>query len=204
MADPCIEIIAVAHQRLGELRVFVQSILNQTSTNWKLNVIHDGEDADFISTMEPFASQAPNQIEYSCTPQRYNDYGHSLRTIGLHAAKGDFILLTNADNYYIPRFIEFITEAVIDVQPDIVIYDMIHSHANPGTRQQPAYSFFPTRYAVNDIDMGAAVIRRDLAQQAGFVDNSYAADAVFFEDVVMIKKDETRICKINRVMLVHN
>tara|TARA_E500000178_G_scaffold288304_1_gene290850 strand:- start:169 stop:378 length:210 start_codon:yes stop_codon:yes gene_type:complete len=41
------EVIAVAYQRFGELKVFVQSWINQTEKNWKLHVIHDGDSKNF-------------------------------------------------------------------------------------------------------------------------------------------------------------
>ncbi len=201
---PCIEIIAVAYQRYGELRVFVQSILNQTAGNWRLQVIHDGPDEHFDRIMAGHAAEAEGRIAYSHSATRFNDYGHSLREIGLARAEGDYVLITNADNYYIPRFVEFCTKAVADTSADIVMYDMVHSHENPGLRKLPAYSYFQTEYSINNIDMGAAIVRRTIAQQAGFADKSYAADAVYFEKVAMVKKEQTRLCKINRVMLVHN
>ena len=43
-----IHVISVAFERLGELKVFVQSWLNQTENNWKLTVIHDGKNADLL------------------------------------------------------------------------------------------------------------------------------------------------------------
>ncbi|MGB1153670.1 MAG: hypothetical protein ACPG4F_05815 [Paracoccaceae bacterium] len=42
------EVIAVAYKRFGELKVFVQSWINQTEKNWKLHVIHDGDSKNFI------------------------------------------------------------------------------------------------------------------------------------------------------------
>ncbi|MEN3111119.1 glycosyltransferase family A protein [Uliginosibacterium paludis] len=203
-AQTCIEIIAVAHLRYGELRVFVQSILNQTAGNWRLQVIHDGPDESFDRIMAAYQAEAPERIRYSHTGTRHNDYGHSLREIGLARAEGDYVLITNADNYYIPRFVEYCTKAVSDTGADIIMYDMVHSHENPGQRTLPAYSYFQTQYSINNIDMGAAIVRRTIAQQAGFADKSYAADAVYFEKVALVKREKTTLCKINRVMLVHN
>jgi glycosyltransferase involved in cell wall biosynthesis len=204
MKQPRIEIIAVAHRRLGELKVFVQSILNQNRQNWTLKVIHDGPDAEFESAMRRFAKESANRISFFCTPTRYNDYGHSLREQGLEQASGDFILLTNADNYYAPRLVEFVTEAIEQTTPDAVMYDMIHSHDNPGGRGTPAYSFFSTEYGRLQMDMGAVVVRRELAMQAGFPDKSHDGDATYFERVARIKGQATAVCKIKRVLMVHN
>ena len=47
-----IHVISVAFERLGELKVFVQSWLNQTENNWKLTVIHDGKNDKFNEIMD--------------------------------------------------------------------------------------------------------------------------------------------------------
>lgn len=137
-----IHAIAVAFQKFGELKVFVQSWLNQTHSNWLLTVIHDGPDEEFDAIMQEYKRQAPDKIEYYATKTRFNDYGHSLRELGLGDIKGEYVLLTNADNYFIPKAVEFLNAALTQNQPDVVMFDMVHSHDRPGGRDLPAYSFF--------------------------------------------------------------
>ena len=38
---PKIHVIAVAFEKLGQLKIFVQSWINQTKENWILTVIHE-------------------------------------------------------------------------------------------------------------------------------------------------------------------
>ena len=205
-----VHIIAVAYKKYGELRVFVQSWLNQSDRNWILTVIHDGHDDEFIQIMKYFTALEPDKIDYKCTDIRFNDYGHSLREIGLHSARGDYVLLTNADNYYIPKALEFINAALLEHKSsnvDVVMFDMVHSHSNPGRRKLPAYSFFEVSYQRESIDMGAAIVATDLAKKAGFSDKSFAADAAYFESVASKKNaggEKLYIIKIPSVLLIHN
>jgi len=205
-----VHVIAVAYKRYGELRVFVQSWLNQSDRNWILTVIHDGHDDEFIQIMKYFTALEPDKIDYKCTDIRFNDYGHSLREIGLHSARGDYVLLTNADNYYIPKALEFINAALLEHKSsnvDVVMFDMVHSHSNPGRRKLPAYSFFEVSYQRESIDMGAAIVATDLAKKAGFSDKSFAADAAYFESVASKKNaggEKLYIIKIPSVLLIHN
>ena len=205
-----VHVIAVAYKRYGELRVFVQSWLNQSDRNWILTVIHDGHDDEFIQIMKYFTALEPDKIDYKCTDIRFNDYGHSLREIGLHSARGDYVLLTNADNYYIPKALEFINAALLEHKSskvDVVMFDMVHSHTNPGMRKLPAYSFFEVSYQRESIDMGAAIVATDLAKKAGFSDKSFAADAAYFESVASKKNaggEKLYIIKIPSVLLIHN
>jgi len=196
-----IEVIAVAYKRLDELKIFVQSWLNQTESNWTLTVIHDGFNENFIKIMEGFSEESPKKIRYKCTKIRHNDYGHSLREIGLKGASGDFVLITNADNYYIPKALKFINDAIewassLNKFPDVLIFDMVHSHSNPGNRKSLSYSYFKVQYERNRIDIGAAIVSTSLARMAGFQDKSYSADASYFEEVgKKIVGGEAKNCK---------
>ena len=203
-AMPQFEVIAVAYQRFGPLKVFVQSWLNQTAPNWRLRVIHDGPDAEFVRILDGYAQQSAGRISYAQTPERYNDYGHTLRDQGLKEARGDYVVLTNADNYYIPRCVEFLTEAARETSADVLLFDMIHSHERPGGRPIPSYSYFQTQYSRLNIDIGAAAVRADLARASGFPDRSHDGDATYFENVAKIKGGAVSVCKLPRVLLVHN
>ena len=205
-----INIIAVTHERHGELKTFVQSIINQSQENWTLHIIHDGYNKIFVKIMKKFISENSSKISYECSNVRFNDYGHSLREIGLKKADGDYVLITNADNYYVPKTLNFINQVIHSYttpKPDVVMFDMIHSHENAGKTKAPSYSYFKVGYKRNRIDMGSALVERHLAQRAGFDDKSYAADASYFEKILdeKNKSDEKLfVVKIPRVLLVHN
>ena len=204
-----LSIVAVSFQRLGELKVFVQSVINQTHKNWMLHVLHDGQNDDFCNIMENYKRDHPAQITYECTDTRFNDYGHSLREVGLEKATGEYVLITNCDNYYAPKALEFINNAVAhsEKKPDVVMFDMVHSHRNPGGRIAPSYSFFEVFYKRRSIDMGAAIVETSLAKKSGFSDKSFAADATYFENVHKTKLESGSgliVTKIPRVLLVHN
>jgi Glycosyl transferase family 2 len=199
-----IEVLAVAHRRYGELKVFVQSFLNQTAENWRLSVYHDGPDDRIAAVMQPFLEQAQERVALTVTERRYDDFGHSLREIGLRSVACQYVLITNGDNYYVPRFVEIVTRAIEQTDADVVLYDMIHSHARPGGRPLPPYSLFETSYSRRNIDVGSAVVRAELAKAAGFRDKSHDGDATYFEDVARIKGAPLRICKVPQVLFVHN
>jgi glycosyltransferase involved in cell wall biosynthesis len=205
MKHQTIEIVAVAYQRFGELMVFVQSILNQSKKNWRLTVIHDGPSEEFNSIMERYKNQEPELISYCSTSSRYNDYGHSLRSIGIQRATSEYLLLTNADNYFIPRALEYLGQAVECSGADVVMYDMVHSHRSPGRRLLPEYSYFKTVYERGGIDISAAIVKTSIARGVGFRDRTHDGDATYFEDVARsVSPAALNVVKINRVLFVHN
>ena len=107
-----IHVIAVAYEKFDFVKTFVQSMLNQSKKDWILTVIHDGPNKEFDQIMESYKKILPNNINFENTSKRYNDYGHSLREMGLKNILGDYVLLTNADNYFVPGAIEILTEAL--------------------------------------------------------------------------------------------
>ena len=198
-----IHIIAVAYEKFEFLKTFMQSLINQSNKNWILTIIHDGPNKEFNDIMESYKKILPENINYESTNERYNDYGHSLREIGLKKILGDYVLLTNADNYFVPKAIEILTETLrkSDNNIDVIIFNYVASHHN--------YITFNTSFKRHLIDISSAVVRRELAEKSGFKDKSYDGDATYFENIAkvnqQIKKNKKLIIyKVNRTLLVHN
>lgn len=200
---PKISIIVVAYKRYKEIAVLIHSFLAQTVQDFKLHIIHDGYDGRMDKLLKPYKKQYPHLIDYEFTKHRYNDYGHSLRDIGIQKATGDYILLTNDDNYYCPKFVEYMNAALKEEQADVVLFDMIHSHSNPGGRAQPPYCFFETAPQRFSVDIGCFIVRTPLAKQVGFRDKTHDGDATYFEDIMGLVPTP-HLIKVPRVLLVHN
>ena len=128
---------------------------------------------------------------------------------GLKQSTGKYTILTNADNYFIPKAVELLSAKLEEPQkrakdaPDVIIFDMIHSHNNPGGRRQPLYNYFPVKFKPYRIDVSSAAVKTELAQAAGFRDKSHDGDQTYFRDISKLKKKLT-IAKVDSVLLVHN
>ena len=211
LQEPCnsswtVDIVCTSYDRIGPLRVLVQSILNQSDDNWNLHVIHDGPSQAFseLSNDDLFVRNAA-RLKMECSKKRFNDYGHSLREIGLSSSKGDYVLITNDDNYYVPHMLRAVNHAIARHQPDIVMFDMIHSHEFPGGRLHESYQFFPTHFALNEIDMGCVLVRGALARSVGFGSKRYSADWDYFSACASSPDcKDVKLVKIPKVLFVHN
>lgn len=200
-----VEVICSAYQRFSSLRVLIQSFLNQTDTNWKLHVLHDGPSREFNDLADSYLSDHSGCLRFSSSEKRFNDYGHSLREIGLRESTGDYVLITNDDNYYVPVYMHLMNMAIERCSPDLIIYDMVHSHEFPGNRIQESYAFFPTAFMKNSLDMGAGLVRGDLARKSGFGDRGFAADWDYFSSVAYAARNsQMEIIKIPKILFVHN
>ena len=199
---PSLSIVCVSYKRYKEINVLIHCFLSQTIQNFNLHILHDGPDPVMEKILKEYADKYP-EITYEFTEKRFNDWGHSLRSIGLQKAIGDYVLITNDDNYYSPKFIEIMFEPIQKNNADIVVCDMVHGHANPGSTKQLANCFFETGFSRGYIDIGCFIARTSLAKQAGFNDRSFSADGAYFEDILKLRKDLS-ISKIKRVLFVHN
>ncbi|HEX2878585.1 MAG TPA: glycosyltransferase family A protein, partial [Polyangiaceae bacterium] len=79
-------VVCVSYKRYREIHVLINSLLSQTLQNWKLLIIHDGPDAQMEAEVKPYLERYPDLIRFQCTETRYNDYGHTLRKMGIEAA----------------------------------------------------------------------------------------------------------------------
>jgi Glycosyl transferase family 2 len=103
---PLFSIIMVHFQGANSHPIFMrgyESLAAQTFKDYEILCYHDGP------LLDP-AAQFP--LPVTCTPQRHNDWGHSLRHAGILAATGDYILHFNADNILYPDALQQIAEAI--------------------------------------------------------------------------------------------
>jgi len=200
---PELTVVCVSYKRYVQIPVLIHSFLSQTVQSYKLLILHDGPDERMRLLLEPYRLQYPGKIEVVFTEQRYNDYGHSLRDMGIRMVDTPYLLITNDDNYYAPKFVEFMVPPMKARQADIAMCDMIHSHDHPGCRPQPSYRPFETRPARGSVDIGCFIARTDWAQRVGFRDKSHDGDATYFEDLLACAEKPT-VLKVERTLFVHN
>lgn len=203
MTEKEITIVCVAYKRYREIHILINSIICQTLDNWKLTIIHDGPD-DKMNKILGHYKRENNNIDYMFTDKRYNDYGHSLRDIGIRKANTEFLLLTNDDNYYMPVFLEYMFQSIRANELDLILCDMIHSHNNPGIYMQQPYELFKAFPKKHYTDIGNFIVKTKIAQDVGFRSREFDADGVFIDDIMTRYSNKIRVGKINNVLFVHN
>lgn len=103
---PRFSIVVVHYQGVNPHDVFlrgIRSLQAQTFRDFEILCYHDGPllepDVDFT-------------VPVTCTEIRHDDWGHTLRDIGIREAKGDYIVHFNADNILYPEALEVISEEI--------------------------------------------------------------------------------------------
>jgi hypothetical protein len=133
------------------------------------------------------------------SPECNGNYGHPNRKYMLETIpyeEGDFVLITNDDNYYVPQFVEQMLSACL---PDtgFVLCDCLHSYDH--------YDYFSAETAECKIDMGEFIVRLDIAKEVGFTHDHHSADGAYaVECVLKCLERKLGIRKIARALFIHN
>ncbi len=177
--------------------LLVLSLREQTYKNWELVLVHDGP-ADDLDEISKSVIAGDSRIRFIESKVRANDWGHTPRQIAFEELRktdsGDFLVVTNSDNYHVPGFIEKMLEH-FDDSIHAVYCDMIHEY----------YSWrnFETRLEYSFIDCGCVMARSGTALKAGWNDNTYEGDWKYVAD--LINNCGTRaIRKVKATLFIHS
>jgi hypothetical protein len=118
---PLFSIVVVHYQGVNSHETFLrgyESLMAQNFDDFEVLVIHDGPLLDPSVT---FPCPVTN------TPDRHNDWGHTLRDLGIRSAKGEYIIHFNADNVLYPNALEELANEIARpprlIDPQGRIYD---------------------------------------------------------------------------------
>jgi hypothetical protein len=179
----------------------ISSLLLQTHTHWRLLLIHDGPNNTGLKNLIP----ADHRVAYVETKDRLGNWGHGWRHWALEKlrdnrgeyAKTDQVVVTNADNYYAPVFIEKMLEG-FEIPGAVATYcdKMVHSYVN--------WEILQVRMEQGHVDCGGVMIRKEAACKAGWRDTiSHSSDWTFINDVLKAN-NMSNFIKIPGCLFIHN
>lgn len=192
-----LQVIAVAYQRPKEIKVLISSFIVQTNPHWLLYIIHDGATPKEITDV---VTEFQDKRLILCESKiRKGKWGHPNRKMMLDkipCEPDDPILLTNDDNYYVRTFVDKMLTGMTKAV-GMIHCDMLHSYTD--------YGIFKTQPRISGIDMGAFVVRADIAKKVGFNSVKFEADGEYCEEVVKYcKENNYRVLHIDKILFVHN
>ncbi len=192
-----LQIITVAYKRPKEIKLLISSFIVQTNPAWKMYIIHDGptpkEITDIVTDFQD------ERLILCESKERKGSWGHPNRKMMLekiYCQPDDLLLMTNDDNFYIRTFVDKMLKEVTK-SIGLCHFDMLHSYFD--------YNVFKTQPKSGAIDMGAFVVRADIAKKVGFNSMKIEADGIYCEDVVRYcRENNYRVLKIDRILFIHN
>jgi GT2 family glycosyltransferase len=192
-----VSILAVTYFQETELEVFIGSLLLQTRPDWKLYLVHDGVPPEKVCRI--VGRYADPRITFWHSEERNGKWGHPNRKKALEALEGnpdDFVLQTNADNYYCP---DFVKQMLDSAKPGvgIVMSDTLHSHLN--------YGYHRSQLFEGGLDLGCFIVRYDVAKSVGFKFDHFSADGAYAVDCgAECARRGLSVAHIARALFVHN
>ena len=174
----------------------ISSMLTQTHENWELLLVHDGPDTDNIAALVP----DNKRIKFITTPEHRGKWGHYIRQqyIQSHAHLFDFVVITNADNYHVPTFCEYLLRGFERKPSCVASYcsHMVHSYAS--------WKIVNCRPALGFMDCAGVMVRASVAKEIGWrvIDEPYS-DWTYFEDIIKVY-GEDKFISVDGVLLIHN
>lgn len=190
-----IEFIIPTYDRPHHLMTTISSIFSQTNPNWTIHVVADCPPEGSLDKIMEFYKDS-DKIRFTILKERYNDWGHTPRNIGLKDSKEEWVIMTGEDNYYVPTFVE---EFLKNVTPKttFVYCDMVHNWVRNN------YIALKSEPRVGKIDIGNFMVRKSLVGDLDLDVKKIVADGLFAEEYLR-KHPNGEVLHINKFLYVHN
>src|SRR5688500_15389988 len=102
---------------LGEA---IDSVLQQTYTDWELLLVDDGSKDGSSALARQYAAQRPSQIRYLDHPGHANLGMSASRNLGIEHARGEYVAFLDADDVYLPERLSKHMR-VLDTHPEVAM-----------------------------------------------------------------------------------
>ncbi len=101
--SPLISIVTPCYNSAAYIEATVNSILNQTITDWELLLVDDGSTDDTVQIISQLAAR-DNRISFFQQPQNLGPA--TARNRGIEQARGNYLTFIDADDLWFPEFLE--------------------------------------------------------------------------------------------------
>lgn len=114
-ATPAVSVVMPAWNRVGAIRMAVESVLRQTFTDFELLVVDDGSTD---GTMDSLTGITDPRLR--CLANPHNMGPSAARNTGIRAARGDWVAFQDSDDEWLPRKLEMQMARLAKAGPEVV------------------------------------------------------------------------------------
>jgi glycosyltransferase involved in cell wall biosynthesis len=195
-----VEFVIPTYERTDLLMACISSIVGQTNPNWKIHVVADGPSEEVKEQLSRIAGyyEDDDRIKWTVLDERYNDWGHTPRNIGLAAATEEWIVMTGEDNYYTPIFVDEFLKVGASDKTIAMHCNMVHNWVKQD------YIPISCELHYGKIDIGNFVFRRKFAGNLRLITTYAQSDWAFVERYMQINSPFGEAVKIDKILYVHN
>ncbi len=115
--SPLVSVIMIFLNEERFLEEAIQSVFQQTYTNWELLLVDDGSADASTRLAQRYAAEDPDRVRYLEHEGHQNRGMSASRNLGIGRAQGDFIAVLDADDIWLPKKLER-QVPVLNAQPE--------------------------------------------------------------------------------------
>lgn len=179
--DPLVSMVVRLKYRADRACAFAACMERQRYENWETIFVSDGpifQNSDFAILR---GLQEHGRYQFIETPEKKGLWGHPYRQLGIDMAAGEYVGLSNDDNYYVPGYLEQMIGELQSENADLVFCMAIHRYCGwnvtkPGN------------------DLGCWIAKRELVQQCPWPGNHFTADQDHMRSLIE-KSNKTIVLK---------
>jgi glycosyltransferase involved in cell wall biosynthesis len=162
-------------QYIGES---IQSVLDQTYTNWELLVVDDGSTDQTAEIVHAFAAK-DGRVQYL---SQQNGRQAKARNTGIQNSSGSLLAFLDSDDLWLPEKLQLQLQAMVATSVDVVYsngFVIYEPGATPGQTEFPIVAgptegrkMFDLLLLLNFIPVQSVVLRKEVFDKAGPFDES--------------------------------
>lgn len=187
--------IATAYNEVRHNRPFIESILNQTDSEWEAVIYHNGPNPEMREYIEGYKD---DRLVYMESDVNSGNWGTKNRQHGIDLCDSDYIIQTSVQDYWLPQANEYINKCInSNNRPEIVYWNSINHVVGPCL-------VLDGQLAWSKCDWGQFALKTWIAKKVGIQRGDvYCGDWAFMEDVLKSGYIKNTV-KINGVLTCHN
>jgi predicted protein tyrosine phosphatase len=182
--EPLVSMVIRVKYSPERLLAFILCMRRQRYENWELIAVTDGPNAGAAHIVDVVKDKRVRLIQ---TEKSLGRWGHPHRQSGIDAATGEWIGMSNDDNYYVPGYLEQMLMA--GENADLVLCRVLHSYC--------AWD----KYTGDE--MGNWLARAEIVKRAPWTGVEFTSDRDYL-DQLRAAAGPGRVVEVDRALFVHN
>lgn len=186
--QPLVSLAVRVKYRPDRLQAFVLCMQRQRYENWEVVAVTDGPDHNWAVRGMLLPMNEP-RVRVLEAPEAKGHWGHPWRQAGIDACRGEYIGLSNDDNYYVPGYLEQMLLAMEGHGADLAFCKALHSYS--------AWDVVPEA-----TDLGCWIGRAELVRRAKWPGNAADADITHIQQLLTLTGGKAAV--VSKPLFVHN
>lgn len=121
MRQPCVSVVIPVYNAMPFLVECLDSVTGQTLSDIEIICVDDGSTDESSSVLQDYADRDP-RIKVLKSEGENSNAGVS-RNLGLEAARGDYVIFLDADDFFEPDMLKRSYEKALETSADIVLFN---------------------------------------------------------------------------------